>query len=145
MVIDKATIALASAIISGVGTVYAGMQAKKQANREAEALKKEAEQKARARIKEGQRLASRQRALFAKSGVVVDADTPLLVVEETLSDAEEDARQLRENYATRASIRRSEGRSAFNAGLIGGAAQIGSGIGNYQPSTPATPAPGGSS
>src|SRR3990172_4823129 len=105
MGLDAATIGLLSTIVSSIGGVASGVsslrgagQARDEARlRESAAAvdaafaRKQAAVRARQSRREGERLASKQIALFGKGGVVAHAGSPLLVIEETLREAELDA------------------------------------------------------
>lgn len=105
MGLDASAINLIGSIVSAVGGVAKGTSAlrgRSQASKEADLrlsasridadfTRKQAAVAARRSRAEGERLVGRQIALYGKAGVVAHAGTPLLVLEETLREAELDA------------------------------------------------------
>lgn len=91
----------------------------------ADSVRAEAEEKARARLRESARIASQGRANFAKAGVEVDGGTPLLVELASLEAGEADAKAIRETgaakgryYEAQAKQSRTQGGNALMSGLI---------------------------
>ena len=78
---------------------------------EAEQARREAEISANEKRQEGKRAMSRQRALYAKSGVSLSSKSPLMVLEETLAESEHDA--LLETYFGESKARGFESRGAM--------------------------------
>lgn len=66
-----------------------------QAEREAEIAKRNAERDEAQFRREGERLKAIQRARYAKSGVQMTSESPLLVMEETAAEIERDALAIR--------------------------------------------------
>ena len=139
MTIDPATLT-AIAITAGrigtalniVGTLQAGQEQKRVANIEAELGEAQAAQEeARTadevlrRRRAAAKLASTQRTRFAAEGIDISTGTPLLVVAETLLDAQEDVEAIRETgfakaktFRSRAQTFRDFGRQAVRTSRI---------------------------
>lgn len=78
--------------------------------------------------RKGRRLAGKQRALFAKGGVLVSEGTPLDVLAQTAADAEENALRAAFGFEQRAEDFESVGRQVLTRGILGaGATLLGSG------------------
>ncbi|MCF7811450.1 hypothetical protein K9N50_10735 [bacterium] len=145
-------------VLSAVGTVasvQSQMQQGKEQNkwnqynaavaeRDAEAARQSAEYEAALKRREGEKLLSRQRALYGKAGVTFKG-SPLMLMEETAADIEMDALMIERTgkltasrYGEEATLSRMKGTSAQKAGYYGagttlltGAGQAINTYGNY--------------
>lgn len=103
----------------------------------ADSVRKEAEERAQARLRESARISAQGRANFAKAGVEVDSGTPLLVELASKEAGEADARAIRETggaksryYEAQAKQSQKQGSNALMEGLLGaGSGFITSGAG----------------
>lgn len=145
---------IASAVGSGV-SAYGSYQQGKAQRRMAERNAKIAESRAAAAARDGrimsnasrrqsERLKSRQRALYAKSGVT-SAGSPLIIQAEQAAQAEMQALDIERNAENQAQAQRQQaeldrmqGKSAYRAGLYGagstllqGAGDVATGIAAY--------------
>jgi len=108
--------------------------AKENARIEAEnaaAAKRRYDYEAKIKREENERLSSKQRALYAKSGVEIDSGTPLLVLAEEARKMEEDALFIEEQGnveynagMSRASIWNTRAREARRSGNVGAVGTI---------------------
>ena len=137
-------IALASAGVQAIGVLQAG-SAEKDAS-DVEALLAEAQgaqeetrtaEEEKLRRKDARKLLAKQRAGFAGAGVT-SAGTPLLVMAETLLDAEEDVIAIQTGGKARASAFRNRaqtfrdlGKSRQRAGRFRAGSTLLSGLGNF--------------
>ena len=124
--------AVAGIVLNVAGTLQAGQEQKRVANIEAELGEAQAAQEeARTadevlrRRRAAAKLASTQRTRFAAEGIDISTGTPLLVVAETLLDAQEDVEAIRETgfakaktFRSRAQTFRDFGRSAVRTSRI---------------------------
>ena len=105
------------------------------AERDAETARKNAEYEAGVQRKETQKLLSRQRALYGKSGVTLEG-SPLLLMAETAAEGELDAlmierggRTRAQGYRSEATLSRMKGSAAKRAGYYGAGSTLLTGAG----------------
>lgn len=103
-----------------------GLSARQESKRQARVAQIEAEEKARERKRESERLKKRQLVGFLKSGVTLEG-TPELLLRETEELGREDVAAIRRTGRAQAQGARAQGRQALISG-IGGAAGIASGL-----------------
>ena len=138
------TVLIASAVMSAGGGIYSGIQANKAAGKQADIYDEQAnaEQEAGA-FQEAQAardfdtLLGEQKLGFAASGRSLEG-SPLLVLEQTLTDKETEINNIRRNTARSVSQLRSAaketkkaGRNAIISGIIGGASSAGQAYTSY--------------
>ena len=123
------TVAVIGFVIAAAGTAYSAHQAGKATDDEADRLEKQARRDAEIQREETERLTSKQRALYAASGVRVDEGSPLAVTAETQRKAEEERNAILEGYGYREDALRTDadrtrvsGYSSAAGTLLGGAA-----------------------
>ncbi len=138
-------IALAASGVQAIGALTAGEAQKAQADVEASLAQAQAAQEElrtaeeeKLRRRDARRLIGRQRAGFAGAGVITSAGTPLLVMAETLLEAEEDVEAIRAGGSARASAFRNRavtfrevGKSRQTAGRFRAGASLLSGLGTF--------------
>ena len=117
MGIENAIIALT--VASAGSQILGGIQANRQARKEAARARAEAEVRAKESERETRKLKARQITGFLKSGVLLEG-TPLEVLEETELLGAQDAAAIRTGGAASASRLRAQGRQRLIGG-IGGA------------------------
>ena len=117
--------AVAGIVLNVAGTLQAGQEQKRVAGIEAELGEAQAAQEeARTadevlrRRRAAAKLASTQRTRFAAAGIDISTGTPLLVVAETLLDAQEDVEAIRETGFAKAKTFRDFGRQAVRTSRI---------------------------
>ena len=113
-----ATIVTGIAAIAGAGgAAYAGIKAKERAEDQADEIERRTRYEQERMREEGERLKGRQRAAYAASGVRVDEDTPLAVVQETQREVERDIREVGRRGYYAADVARTEGRDLFTGAM----------------------------
>lgn len=139
------TVLITSAVIGAGGGVYSGIQANKAAGKQAALYDEQAntEQVAGAfqeaqTVRNFDTLLGEQKLNFAASGRSLEG-SPLLVLDQTLTDKETEINNIRRNTARSVSQLRSAakktkkaGRNAIITGIIGGASSAGKSYGSYQ-------------
>ena len=139
------TVLIASAVIGAGGGVYSGIQANKAAGKQAALYDEQAnaEQVAGAfqeaqTVRNFDTLLGEQKLNFAASGRSLEG-SPLLVLDQTLTDKETEINNIRRNTARSVSQLQSAaketkkaGRNAFITGIIGGASSAGKSYASYQ-------------
>lgn len=127
LLIASAAISAGSAIQQGAATAEQAKQQQKileqnalLAERQAQAERDAAIDTAQKFEKEGRRLTGAQRAAFARGGVLTSEGTPLLVIEETMQELEEDRINILREGFLRGEFRESE---AFGKRFQGAAAR----------------------
>lgn len=136
---DPVTLTLIAAGIGAGGQIYSGYTANQAAKREAGLLEEqgalaqaEADEEARAHANDVRKFSRTQALSFLKNGVSL-AGSPLLVLDETLTEGQKEATSIaksgaaqRSLYNARAYNARSEGRAKLIGGFLGGASSFGS-------------------
>lgn len=108
---------IAAGALQAFSSIKQGIDARKQAKKEAMLIEAQAEQQAREKQKALKGLMAQQRLGFAKSGVTLEG-SPLLIMEETQQEGQQEISDILSNARMRANMKRSAGRDAFTAGLI---------------------------
>lgn len=148
----SAVYGLVSSIVAAAGAAYGGYQTKKAADynadvaeAQAQAARNKAEYNEKLHRERVQRLLSKQRALYGKSGVEM-AGSPLLVQEDTLEQGELDALAIRYGGDVEAARARSaanlykmQGRSAAASGFSRAGSTLLSGYARYKAAQPYQP------
>lgn len=129
---------IGSALIGAAGSVSAGAAAKKAASKssalqelQGRLAAQEAEAQALRTSKEAAKFRDRQILAYAKSGVTM-AGSPLLILEDTIKQGDEEAAAIRKRgyatetlYSQEAQITRSTGRAQYISGITGAAGSLG--------------------
>lgn len=126
------TALIAATALSVGSNVFSGIQANKEAKKQAQLTQQQADLSAAEELKQGKRYRNRQAVAYLKSGVAIDQGSPLLAMQETLDTAATNARNIRDTGAAQASIIKKQGRNALISGLIGGTQSIAGGYTQYR-------------
>lgn len=93
-----AVVGVVSAIVGAGATYYQSQQAADDREKEKKRLEEQRQREIQLHIERTDTLASKQRALFAASGVRVESGSPLAVIEETQNKAEQERQDILNMY-----------------------------------------------
>jgi len=111
--------------LAGAGTqIGTGIQAQSAAKAQARKAEEAGRIAHADELRKGRRLAGKQRAAFAKSGVEIDEGTPLDVLAQTAADAETNAIRAAFAFEQQADDLRSMGKIALTKGILGAGSTI---------------------
>lgn len=113
----------AAAGFEGVSQLYGGVEANKQARKQAKIIEREAEEKAEAHAKNVSRFEASQKVGFLKSGVTLEG-SPMLVLEDTRREGAKEVEAIRRTGRAQAESLRDQGRVALIQGILGGGASF---------------------
>jgi len=119
--------AATAAVVSAGASIYGGIQARKQAKKEAALINEDAQHQANQHAKDVEKFRKRQKVAFLSSGVSLEG-SPLLVLEETRKEGEEEVARIRRGGQIRSDIRQQQGRDAFVSGVLGGISSLAGGV-----------------
>jgi hypothetical protein len=108
-----------SGTLRGIGGVIAGESSKAAADFNADQMEREGRFQSGRILDNTERLANRQRALFATRNISIDQSTAKDFIGETYSVGFEDAAQAMSGAVAKASISRMQGQAAQMAGYFG--------------------------
>lgn len=113
----------AALVASAALQVVGGIQANKQAKKEARIAEAESEERAQSRIRDTRRARSRQLVGFLKSGVRLQG-SPFDILDETVELGAQDVRAIRQTGAAQARQFRNVGRQRLIGGIGGGVGSL---------------------
>lgn len=117
-----------SGFLSGGTKIAAGQMEKEEAERQADIVERETEEKIKLKIGEQKQFLAQQQLGYLKSGVLLTG-SPLLVLSDTAKKAKEDVKAVRRGGRAKARSLRERGRVAFLRGIGEGSADIIGGFG----------------
>lgn len=127
-----AAVVTAITAAAGAGTaVYQANQAAKDRDDAKDRLREQRNREAAILEDEADKLKSKQRAAYAASGVVVDQDSPLAVIEQSQKDAAEQRDAVLKGYDYKASDLSKEASRARTSGYATAAGTLLTGVGDY--------------
>lgn len=116
--IIMAVAALGSGIVQGISSI-------KNANAEADAIRKQAEEQISERARQAKKLMQQQKTSFLKSGIYFDSGTPLAVIDETYDFMKKDVNAIANDSNTKINNLMRQGKTAFFGSMLEGFAQAG--------------------
>jgi hypothetical protein len=149
-----AVIGLVSALVGGASAYHQSQKAADARDDARDQMKLQAQRDAEIHMRDTEKLTSKQRALYAASGVKVDDGSPLAVILASQADAEEERQAIAQGYGYRTDALGKDANAIRTTGylntagtLLGGAATYASSPYGKNPfaasSSPLTPGPSG--
>lgn len=122
------TALLVATVASAGMSVVKGMEQNKQAKKQAMKAEEQANIQANQELKRANTAARIQKMQFIKGGVGAITGSPLLVMEETYNQGNENAANIRKSGASQAEMLRAQGKSALMGGIMDGFKTVGTGV-----------------
>ena len=109
---------VAASALSAGGSIYSGVQQKKEADKQASELEAESNYLADKKREETKNLIQQQKLTYIKSGIELSPGSPLMMLADTKQKGEREAGRIREYGSKQASSLKRQGRQALTGSLF---------------------------
>ena len=126
------TLLAISAGVGAAGSLYQGIEQKKEADKQARELQEEANFQANQSRERAERTVQRQKLSYIKSGIQLDSESSKFMFKDTREKGGREASRISERGRKQSSNLKRQGRQALIGGIFGATSSGLQGFGQYQ-------------